>query len=49
MLKQRHFPEDEGYRDERLVSSRSKRNRYLTKLEKVMKIVTDLIDCNRDQ
>ena len=49
MLKHCHFPEDEGYRDERLVSSRSKRNRYLTKLEKVMKIVTDLNDCNRDQ
>ena len=48
VLKQHQFPEDEGYRDEHLVSSRSKRNRYLTKLEKVIKIVTDLIDCNRD-
>ena len=48
MLKQREFPEDKGYRDERLVSSRSKRNRYLTKLEKVIEIVTDLTDCNRD-
>ena len=48
VLKQWQFPEDEGYRDKRLVSSRSKRNRYLTKLENVIKIVTDLIDCNRD-
>ena len=48
VLKQREFPEDKGYRDERLVSSRSKRNRYLTKLEKVIKIVTDLTDCKRD-
>ena len=43
--KQRQFREDEGYRDESLVISRSKRNRYVTKLEKVIKAVTDLIDC----
>ena len=48
VLKQHQFPEDKGYRDELSVSSRSKRNRYLTKLEKVIKIVTDLIDRNRD-
>ena len=48
MSKQRQFPEDEGYRDEHLVSSRNKKNRYLTKLEKAIKTVTDLIDCNRD-
>ena len=46
--KQRQFPEDEGCIDERLVSSRSTRNRYLTKLEKVIKTVTDLIDFNKD-
>ena len=48
MLKQHEFPEDKGYRDKRLVSSRSKKNGYLTKLEKAIKIVTDLIDCNTD-
>ena len=44
VLKQRLFPEDEGYRYEGLVSSRSKKNRYLTKLEKVIKTVTKLIE-----
>ena len=48
MSKQRQFPEGEGFRDERLVIRRSKRNRYVTKLEKVIKTVTDLNDCNRD-
>ena len=48
VLKQRQFPEDEACRNECLVNSRSERNRCLTKLEKVTKIVTDLIGCNRD-
>ena len=48
MSKQRQFPEDKDYRGKRLVSSTSKRNRYITKLEKVIKTVTDLTDCNRD-
>ena len=44
----KQLSEDKGYRCERLVSNRSKWNRYLTKLEKVFKIVTDLINCNKD-
>ena len=48
LSKQCHFQENEDYRDESLVSNRSKRNRQLTKLEKLIETVTDLIGCNRD-
>ena len=48
VLKQRQFPEDEGCRDERLVSSRNKRNRYFTKLEKVIPYHTSRHLCMLD-
>ena len=46
--KPRQFPEEEGYRDEHLVISRNKRKKHVTKLDKVIKTVTDLINSNAD-
>ena len=44
----RQFPEDEGYRSEYLVSCRNKRQRYITKFNKAINTVTELITQNSD-
>ena len=44
----RHFPEEEGYRSEFLVSCRNKRQRYITKFNKAINTVAELIIQNVD-
>ena len=39
----RHFPKDGGYRSEHLVNCRNKRQRYITKLNKAINTVAQLI------
>ena len=47
-VRPRQFPEEEGYRNERLVNSKNKRKRYITKLNKTINLVTELINQNAD-
>ena len=42
------FPEEEGYGSEYLVSCRNKRRRYITKFNKAINTVTELITQNSD-
>ena len=44
----RQFPEEESYRSEYLVSCRNKRQRYITKFNKAINTVTELIIQNSD-
>lgn len=46
--KPRQFPEDEGYKSERLVVIRNKRSRYINKLNKVINFITELINEHAD-
>ena len=44
----RQFPEEEGYRSEYLVSCRNKRQRHITKFNKAINTITELITQNSD-